>query len=1363
MKHDATPVAVHDVPPGHFQDNPWMGLAFYTEQNQSLFFGRQKESADLLRLLQRDTLTVLFGRSGMGKTSLLRAGLIPRLRQDTFFPVILRIDYADNALLPVEQVKALTIEAARISGIDVENLSACGPDATLWEFFHTVEFWGVRNDILTPVLIFDQFEELFTLCRTCSGAEEFTTQLADLVENRVPRMVIDRISESGERFAMDSAAPKYKVVLSLREDYVFRLDGLLPIMPAVMRNRLALHPLESERALEVILGAGGHWVAKDVARCIVAAVAGKEQEAQEPVAAVEIEPAYLSVMCHELFRRMQSLGIPAITQDLVAGEQSNILDGLYERSFEGLATRTRLFVEDHLLTPSGFRATLPIEDATREGVSIDELGVLVDRRLLRFEDRLGTRHVELSHDILTPVVQRRRDERREALARAEEQERQAALQQQLVRSRLQTAMALALAVVILGVGIFFWDYLFKEHVTYYKTFTKRFGVPVGVGENLSAKEVKHRMESIRITRVGRRKEGRVLSVEAVTPEGRLNAASVTTTNFFKLTNPVESLNLHDEDALDFSEKPHRWEIVYDSEGHVVYEIAKDRVGRMVQGIVYAPQQALAKEGGRSIQAMYVGPDGYPQAQAKSRAEYVTITYNGSGEESEIWFTDREGKPMPGLDRAFGYRNGYDEKGRLIRRTSFDMNRQPAADANGITTTTFQYDDRDNLVLTIYRDAEDRKTLHNIRGFAEARMDCDEWGNLVEVKYLDAYGKSAQDGQTTMHAIQIKWNLPYHFELTCFDTNMKPTGCIDNEIFAAKPMSLDLSADMNVVRARMHTNDTSLPVIEVRFQYDDRGFQQEEAYFDDKDQPATAINTEVHRVITVRDSRHLPVEIRLLDTTPNPVLSSEGYHLARHVFDKQGRIIEVSWFSSDDEPCENSSYGAHKVINRYDSFGNLTLLEYYGTYDNRSIGVFGFHQARYEYDEFGNKEHERYFDRNQDPVIGGENTNTCHHIVWQYDERGNAIAEEYFGVHDEPVEKAKGIHRFVMEYNKKNQEISRQYFGIGDTPAGDDSGVHLYRKVFNSQGQLIEETRLGMSGEGMYDPELGIATYRTKFDDEGRLIEGSYFDTSNHLAIGPYGNAKTVVVYKENERSETINFGTDDKRMFNPLYGHVSVRRDPRTRSTVIDTSYHGLDGILMFGPEGYAVQESTYDDKDRYIMRRWLGPDKEPVPGPQCYHRIDVQYTKSGTTEKTLDVLGKEISPQELARFPRVIQVSLEVTTDTPLGVKSPAAKAGMQTGDILWRYGDWSFPEAVAAEREKGTAEKNLLMEVFQAMTSERDKRSGEEVRVWVIRHGEPVRLTMPPLPEKLFGAGIQDQTVPPEVYETWRKTAEQALLQNQ
>lgn len=1364
MKHDTTPVAVHDVPSGHLQDNPWMGLAFYTEQNQSLFFGRQKESADLLRLLQRDTLTVLFGRSGMGKTSLLRAGLIPRLRQNTFFPVILRIDYADNALPPVEQVKALTIEAARISGIDVENISACGPDATLWEFFHTVEFWGVRNDILTPVLIFDQFEELFTLCRTCSGAEEFTTQLADLVENRVPRLVIDRISKSGERFAMDSAAPKYKVVLSLREDYVFRLDGLLPIMPAVMRNRLALHPLESERAFEVILGAGGHWVAEDVARCIVTAVAGKEQEAQEPAtAAVEIEPAYLSVMCHELFLRMQILSIPSITQELVASEQGNILDGLYERSFEGLAARTRLFVEDHLLTPSGFRATLPIEDAGRKGVSAEELGSLVDRRLLRFEDRLGTRHVELAHDLLTPVVQRRRDERQEALARAEEQERQAALRQQLVRSRLHTAMALGLAIVLLSIGLYIWDYLFREHVNYYKSFTKRFGIPIGIGK-LSPEAVKHREASIRFIQKGRR--GPVLRMEAVTSERRLNAMSSLTLNYFKPINPIESLSISDNEATieDYAKKACGWEFVYDSDGRVVYEISKDRIGRMVHGIVYAPQDASIKEGGSSVQSMYVGSDGYPQPQSRSHAEYVVITYNASGEESEVRFRDREGKPMPGQDRIFGYRSSYNSQGRLVRRTSFGIDGQPTADANGITTTTFQYDDQDNLVRTIYLDAEDRKTLHNTRGLAETVMDYDEWGNIKGVAYFDAYGKPAQEGKTTVHAVRFNWlkmNTPYLGEIVCFDTNDRPTRCINQEALAAKPWRVVADEDMNISKVVIYTIDTSLPSIEIHLKYDSWGFQQEKAYFTDQNRPITIVNGNVHRTVTVRDSHHLPIEVRSFDITNKSILTQKGFHIVRRAFDKQGRIIKESYFDRIYEPCENTSLGAHKVIKQYDNYGNIKIVEYYDTEGSRAMAKEGFHQKRIEYDANGNKVHERFYDCNLEPFAGG--TNNIYNTTWHYDTRGNIIAEEYFGIHDKPVENAKGIYRIVMEYNKKNQETSRQYFGIDDTPAGDDYGVHIYRKVFNPQGQLIEQTCLGMSGEGMYDSELGIATYRTKFDADGRLIEWSHFDTSNHLALGPYGNAKTVDVYMENGQNEIINFGPDDKPMFNPLYGYVSLRWDPRTRGTVINTSYHSLDGILMFGPEGYAVQESTYDNKDRYIMRRWLGPDNELVTGPQGYHRIEIQHEPSGKTEKMFDVSGKEISSQEHARFPKIIQVSLEVTTDTPLGVKSPAAKAGMQTGDILWRYGDWSFPEAVAAEREKGTAEKNLLMEVFQAMTSERDKRSGGEVTVWVIRHGEPVRLTMPPLPEKLFGAGIQNRIVLPEVFDAWQKVAGQALLRNQ
>ncbi|MGD1063427.1 MAG: hypothetical protein ABR860_09210, partial [Terracidiphilus sp.] len=117
------------APPLTQAQNPWPGLFWYTEEQAHLFFGREAETQELLRLIQRETLTVLFGRSGLGKTSLLRAGVFPRLRQEGCFPVVLRLNYSAQAASPVEQVKALTEAAARDSGIDVESAQdAPGPE-----------------------------------------------------------------------------------------------------------------------------------------------------------------------------------------------------------------------------------------------------------------------------------------------------------------------------------------------------------------------------------------------------------------------------------------------------------------------------------------------------------------------------------------------------------------------------------------------------------------------------------------------------------------------------------------------------------------------------------------------------------------------------------------------------------------------------------------------------------------------------------------------------------------------------------------------------------------------------------------------------------------------------------------------------------------------------------------------------------------------------------------------------------------------------------------------------------------------------------------------------------------------------------
>ena len=97
-------------------DNPWLGLASFTEDAQAFFFGRDDEVAELVRRVQRKLLTLLFGQSGLGKTSILRAGIVPRLRTMGYCPVYVRIDHSPGAPSPSEQIKAAILRATSEAG-----------------------------------------------------------------------------------------------------------------------------------------------------------------------------------------------------------------------------------------------------------------------------------------------------------------------------------------------------------------------------------------------------------------------------------------------------------------------------------------------------------------------------------------------------------------------------------------------------------------------------------------------------------------------------------------------------------------------------------------------------------------------------------------------------------------------------------------------------------------------------------------------------------------------------------------------------------------------------------------------------------------------------------------------------------------------------------------------------------------------------------------------------------------------------------------------------------------------------------------------------------------------------------------------
>lgn len=449
-------------------ENPWLGLSSYTEESRAYFHGRDAEAAELARRVQRKSLTVLFGQSGLGKTSLLRAGLVPRLRTEGFCPVYVRVDYNPESPPPSEQIKQAIFRATAAAGHWTRPGTAIEGES-LWEFLHH------RGDLLResngrtllPLLIFDQFEEIFTLAQADDAgrvrAKEFLTDLADLIENRPPAALEARLEHddvAAEDF--DFARADYRILIALREDYLAHLESVKGIMPSITQNRMRLARMTGAQALSAVVGPGGRLVSQEVAESIVRFIAGGAE-----LANAEVEPSLLSLVCRELNSVRLAKRRTEISADLLAGSRDTILTEFYERALADQPEGVRRVIEDELLTESGYRESLAEERVIKAlagaGAAPDALAKLVDRRLLRIEERLDMRRVELMHDVLCSVVGSSRDLRHEREARDEaerqlatQRERESATRRALVRARAIATVCAVMMVIACAGAMFGW-------------------------------------------------------------------------------------------------------------------------------------------------------------------------------------------------------------------------------------------------------------------------------------------------------------------------------------------------------------------------------------------------------------------------------------------------------------------------------------------------------------------------------------------------------------------------------------------------------------------------------------------------------------------------------------------------------------------------------------------------------------------------------------------------------------------------------------------------------------------------------------------------------------------------------------------
>src|SRR5215212_3687134 len=224
---------------------PFKGLQFFDVDDSDLFFGRETLTTKLMNRLQDvNFLSVIIGASGSGKSSLVRAGLVPMLKKGS-------ANWQVHILTPTAHpLEALAIELTQAS----ESVTAA---ATLMDDLskdpRSLHFFLSRQNASLPchiLLVIDQFEELFTLCRDEFEREAF-------IDNLLAALTPTPLPLGEER----KGEGNLTLIITLRADFYAHLAQYPELRDAVAQQQEYIGPMTTEdlrRAIEEPARLG-HW------------------------------------------------------------------------------------------------------------------------------------------------------------------------------------------------------------------------------------------------------------------------------------------------------------------------------------------------------------------------------------------------------------------------------------------------------------------------------------------------------------------------------------------------------------------------------------------------------------------------------------------------------------------------------------------------------------------------------------------------------------------------------------------------------------------------------------------------------------------------------------------------------------------------------------------------------------------------------------------------------------------------------------------------------------------------------------------------------------------------------------------------
>lgn len=424
----------------HQSTNPYVGPRTFTEAEGRYFFGREREARDLTARIVSERLLLFYAQSGAGKSSLLNARVIPRLRDEEGFQVlpvgrvsgelpagVAQVDniYAFNLMASLEQSggSPQRLAQATLSGFLARlaretAVDAAGQRAARWVYKPERAAAQPEAAAGQPaggprfVLVIDQFEEIIT-----SHGERW--QEREAFFRQLNQALLDD--------------PTLWVVLSLREDYVAALDPYAELLANRLRARFYMERMGVAAALEAVrrpAELAGRPFAPDVAERLVDNLRQVRVPGQRGTVADQyVEPVQLQVVCYQLWEHLRNRPPGAISStdlaeagdvdlSLAAFYESAIANVLSQRDLGVTEQQVRTWFSTRLITENGTRGILlrNEQQGRTAGLPNAAVDLLARQFLLRTELRGGETWVELVHDRFLEPILRANRARQTALA-----------------------------------------------------------------------------------------------------------------------------------------------------------------------------------------------------------------------------------------------------------------------------------------------------------------------------------------------------------------------------------------------------------------------------------------------------------------------------------------------------------------------------------------------------------------------------------------------------------------------------------------------------------------------------------------------------------------------------------------------------------------------------------------------------------------------------------------------------------------------------------------------------------------------------------------------------------------------------------